>query len=425
MNTQAIRKMQLPPALRSRNYRLFFGGQGISLIGTWMTQLATIWLVYNLTKSPLMLGVVGFSSQIPSFFLAPIGGVFVDRFSRHRTLIGTQILAMIQSLALAVLALTGVIQVWHIIALSLVQGFINAFDAPARQAFVPELVERKEDLANAIAINSTMFNGARLIGPAIGGLLLAKVGASYCFLIDGISYIAVLIALLAMKVKPRKMAVINTNPWQRIKEGFVYTFGFPPIRAILLLSALVSFMGMQYTIFVPIFAEEILKGGAETLGFLMAASGVGALAGGIYLASRKTVLGLGQVIAVAPAILGIGLIGFSFSRFLPLSLFAMLFIGLGTIMQAAASNTVLQTIVEDDKRGRLMSFFTMSFLGISPFGNLLGGALAQHIGAPNTLIIDGIACILGCIFFTRKLPALKQMVRPIYQEIGILPRTDK
>lgn len=424
MNIQAIRK-QLPPALRSRNYRLFFAGQGISLIGTWMTQLATIWLVYNLTKSPLMLGVVGFSSQIPSFFLAPIGGVFVDRFSRHRTLIGTQILAMIQSLALAVLALTGVIQVWHIIALSLLQGFINAFDAPARQAFVPELVERREDLANAIAINSTMFNGARLIGPAIGGLLLAQVGASYCFLIDGISYIAVLIALLAMKVKPRKMAVINTNPWQRIKEGFVYTFGFPPIRAILLLSALVSFMGMQYTILVPIFAEEILKGGAETLGFLMAASGVGALAGGIYLASRKTVLGLGQVIAVAPAILGIGLIGFSFSRVLPLSLFAMLFIGLGTIMQVAASNTVLQTIVEDDKRGRLMSFFTMSFLGMLPFGNLLGGALAQHIGAPNTLIIDGLVCILGCIFFTRKLPALKQMVRPIYQEIGILPRTDK
>ena len=371
--------MQLPPALRLRNYRLFFAGQGISLIGTWMTQIATIWLVYNLTKSPLMLGVVGFSSQIPSFFLAPIGGVFVDRFSRHRTLIGTQILAMIQSLALAVLALTGVIQVWHIIALSLVQGFINAFDAPARQAFVPELVERKEDLANAIAINSTMFNGARLIGPAIGGLLLAKVGASYCFLIDGISYIAVLIALLAMQVKPKKMAVINTNPWQRIKEGFVYTFGFPPIRAILLLSALVIFMGMQYTIFVSIFAEEILKGGAETLGFLMAASGVGALAGGIYLASRKTVLGLGQIIAVAPAILGIGLIGFSFSRFLPLSLFAMLFIGLGTIMQVAASNTVLQTIVEDDKRGRLMSFFTMLFLGMSPFGNLLGGALAQHI----------------------------------------------
>jgi len=412
------------PALKSKNYRLFFAGQGISLIGTWMTQLATIWLVYNLTKSPLMLGVVGFSSQIPSFFLSPFGGVFVDHFSRHRTLIGTQILAMMQSLALAVLALTGVIQVWHIIALSLVQGFINAIDAPARQAFVPELVERREDLANAIAINSTMFNGARLIGPAIGGLLLASVGAAYCFLIDGFSYIAVIIALLAMQIKPSKIIATNANPLQRIKEGFVYAFGFPPIRSILLLSALVSLMGLQYTVLVPIFAQEILKGGAETLGFLMAASGVGALAGGIYLATRKTVIGLGQIIALAPAILGIGLIAFSLSRFLPLSLFAMLLIGLGTLMQVAASNTFLQTIVEDDKRGRLMSFFTMSFLGILPFGSLLGGTLTEHIGASNTLIIDGVACILGYILFTKQLPTLRRMIRPIYQNIGILPKAD-
>ncbi len=424
MRRKNLRLKAFIPALRSRNYRLFFAGQGISLIGTWMTQLATIWLVYSLTKSPLMLGVVGFSSQIPSFFLAPFGGVFVDRFSRHRTLIGTQILAMVQSLALAVLALTGVIQVWHIIALSLFQGFITAFDAPARQAFVPELVERREDLANAIAINSTMFNGARLIGPAIAGLLLARVGAAYCFLIDGVSYIAVIIALLAMRIKPIKTVETNINPLQRIKEGFEYAFGFPPIRAILLLSALVSFMGLQYTVLVPIFAEEIFKGGAETLGFLMAASGVGALAGGIYLVTRKTVVGLGQVIVLAPATLGIGLIAFAFSRFLPLSLFTMLFIGLGTILQVAASNTVLQTIVEDDKRGRVMSFFSMSFLGVIPFGSLLGGALANRIGAPNTLIIDGIACILGFIFFAKQLPALKQMVIPVYQKIGVLPKAE-
>jgi MFS family permease len=424
MRRKNLRLKAFIPALRSRNYRLFFAGQGISLIGTWMTQLATIWLVYSLTKSPLMLGVVGFSSQIPSFFLTPLGGVFVDRFSRHRILIGTQILAMVQSLALAVLALTGVIQVWHIIALSLFQGFITAFDAPARQAFVPELVERREDLANAIAINSTMFNGARLIGPAIAGLLLARVGAAYCFLIDGVSYIAVIIALLAMRIKPIKTVETNINPLQRIKEGFEYAFGFPPIRAILLLSALVSFMGLQYTVLVPIFAEEIFKGGAETLGFLMAASGVGALAGGIYLVTRKTVVGLGQVIVLAPATLGIGLIAFAFSRFLPLSLFTMLFIGLGTILQVAASNTVLQTIVEDDKRGRVMSFFSMSFLGVIPFGSLLGGALANRIGAPNTLIIDGIACILGFIFFAKQLPALKQMVIPVYQKIGVLPKAE-
>jgi MFS family permease len=413
-------KKPLLPALRSKNYRLFFAGQGISLIGTWMTQLATIWLVYNLTNSPLMLGVVGFSSQIPSFFLAPFGGVFVDRFSRYRTLIGTQVLAMIQSLTLAVLALTGMIQVWHIIVLSLCQGFINALDAPARQAFVPELVEHREDLANAIAINSTMINGARLIGPAIGGLLIARVGTGYCFLIDGLSYIAVIAALLAMKVKPWKNVVSGGNPLQKVKEGFVYAFSFPPIRSILLLSTLVSLMGLQNTILVPVIAEQVLKGGAETLGFLMAASGVGALTGGIYLATRQTIFGIGNLIAFAPGILGTGLIAFSLSRFLPLSLFTMLFVGLGTILQIAASNTFLQTIVEDDKRGRLMSLYTMSFLGMIPVGNLLGGILASHIGATNTLIIDGIACILGSIVFSRQLPALRQIMRPIYEQKGIV-----
>jgi MFS family permease len=420
MNTQATQKKPRIPAFRSRNYRLFFLGQGISLIGSWMTQLATIWLVYHLTNSPVMLGIVGFTSQIPSFFLAPFGGVFVDRFSRHRTLIGTQILAMIQSLTLAVLALTGVIQVWHIIALSLFQGFINAVDAPARQAFVPELIEKRDDLANAIAINSTMFNGARLIGPAIGGLLIAQVGAAYCFLIDGLSYIAVIAALLAMNIKSNKYQVSSANPIQKIKEGFDYAFGFPPIRAILILSALVSFMGMQYTIIVPIFAEKILQGGADTLGFLMAASGVGALSGGIYLATRQTVVGLGRLIAFGPTILGCGLIAFSLSRFLPLSLFSLLFVGLGTILQIAAGNTVLQTIVDDDKRGRVMSLYTMSFLGTIPFGNLLAGFLANHIGATNTLIIDGIACILGSIYFVRQLPALRRSIRPIYEQKGIL-----
>ncbi|MFN6465650.1 MAG: MFS transporter [Nostoc sp. DedVER02] len=413
-------KKPLLPALRSRNYQLFFAGQGISLIGTWMTQLATVWLVYDMTNSPLMLGVVGFSSQIPSFFLAPFGGVFVDRFSRYRTLISTQVLAMIQSLTLAALALTGVIQVWHIIALSLFQGFINALDAPARQAFVPELVERREDLANAIAINSTMINGARLIGPAIGGLLIARVGTAYCFLFDGLSYIAVIAALLAMKVKPWKNVVTDGNPLEKVKEGFVYAFSFPPIRAILLLSALVSLMGLQNTILVPVIAEEVLKGGAESLGFLMAASGVGALTGGIYLATRQTILGIGNLIALAPAILGTGLIAFSLSRFLPFSLFTMLFVGLGTILQIAASNTFLQTIVEDDKRGRLMSLYTMSFLGMIPVGNLLGGILASRIGAPNTLILDGIICILGSIIFSRQLPALRTIMRPIYEKKGIL-----
>jgi MFS family permease len=422
---QTTQKQPFLPALKSRNYRLFFAGQGISLIGSWMTQLATIWLVYHLTNSPVMLGVVGFTSQVPSFFLAPFGGVFVDRFSRHRILIGTQILAMVQSLTLAALALTGMVQVWHIIVLSLFQGFINAVDAPARQAFVPELIEKRDDLANAIAINSTMFNGARLIGPAIGGLLIARIGAAYCFLIDGLSYIAVIMALLAMNIKTSKNKVSIGNPLQRIKEGFNYAFGFAPIRALLILSALVSFMGLQYTVLVPVFAEKILGGGAETLGFLMAASGVGALASGIYLATRQTVVGLGKLVAFAPTILGCGLIAFSLSRFLPLSLFTMLFVGAGAILQVASSNTILQTLVDDDKRGRVMSLYTMSFLGTIPIGNLLGGFLANQIGATNTLIIDGIACILGSIFFTRQLPGLRQLVRPIYEQKGILATSKK
>jgi MFS family permease len=410
----------LPPALKSRNYRLFFAGQGISLIGSWMTQLATVWLVYHITNSALMLGIVGFTSQIPNFILTPFGGVLVDRFSRHRILITTQVLAMLQSLTLAALALSNTINIESILVLSFIQGVISAADAPARQAFVTELVDRKEDLANAIAINSTMFNGARLIGPAIGGLLIARVGEGYCFLIDGLSYIAVMIALLAMKFQPKPMPAVTGNPIQRIKEGFNYAFRCPPIRAILLLSALVSLMGMQYTVLVPVFADKILQGSAQTLGFLMAASGVGAVFGGIYLVTRTTVVGLGKLIILGPALLGIGLITFALSRYLPLSLLAMLMVGLGTILQIASGNTVLQTIIDDDKRGRVMSLYTMSFLGIVPFGSLLGGSIADRIGAPNTLIIAGSACLLGSIFFSRQLPALKKIVHAIYVRKGIL-----
>jgi MFS family permease len=409
-----------PPALRSKNYRLFFAGQGVSLIGSWMTQIATVWLVYNLTHSAFMLGVVGFTSQIPNFLLAPFGGVLVDRFPGRRILIGTQILAMIQSLTLAALALSGVIQLWHILFLSLLQGLINAVDAPARQVFVIDLVEKREDLASAIAINSTMFNGARLIGPAIGGLLIAQVGEAYCFLVDGLSYIAVIWALLAMKLPPKASVNTEGNPWQKIKAGWSYAFRSPPIRAILLLSALVSLMGMQYTALVPVVADTILQGNAQTLGFLMAASGIGALFGGVYLATRQTVVGLGKLIILGPAILGVGLIIFAFSRWLPLSQLALGLVGLGTILQIAAGNTVLQTIVDDDKRGRVMSLYTMSFLGITPFGSLLGGTLANQIGVTNTLVIAGITCILGAIGFNQQLPGLKEIVHRIYVRKGII-----
>ncbi len=417
-----IKTIQIPPALRSRNYRLFFGGQGLSLIGSWMTQVATVWLVYNLSDSPWMLGVVGFTSQIPTLILLPFAGVLIDRWNRHRVIIATQILAMVQSLALAFLALTGVVNIWQIVVLSFFQGAINAFDAPARQAFVPELVEKKEDLANAIAINASMFNAARLIGPAMAGLLIATVGPSYCFLIDGLSYLAVIAGLLAMQIKPRKIAATNTKPLQRLKEGFVYAFGFPPIRAILLLLSLVSFAGMSHTVLVPIFATKILHGDAQTLGFLMAASGVGAFAGAIYLISRKSIVGLGQWIAISPAIMGFGLIGFGLSRVLWLSLIMMLFVGFGFIIQFAGGNTFLQTIVEDDKRGRVMSIYTMAFFGVTPFGNLVGGGLANYIGAPNTVIIGGIVCVLGSIVFTKQLPALKNLVRPLYQKMGLIPQ---
>jgi len=409
------------PALRSKNYRLFFGGQGLSLIGTWMTQVAMIWLVYSLSQSPWLLGLVGFTSQIPNLVLLPFAGVFVERLNRHRVLIATQVLSMIQSLALAFLALTGTVDIWHIIALSLFQGLISPFDATARQVFVTEIVERKEDLPNAIALNSSMFNGARLIGPAIAGLVIAKVGSGFCFLIDGLSYIAVIAALLAMTIKPRSPQVTkHIHPWQSLKEGFIYTFSFPPIRSIILLLGLVSFMGMQYTVLVPIFATKVLQGGSETLGFLMAAAGVGSLIGAIYLSTRKSVLGLGKFIAFSPILMGIGLIGFSVSRILPLSLLMMLLVGLGFILQFTSSNTLIQTIVEDDKRSRVMSLYTMAFFGMLPLGNLFAGALANVIGATDTLIVAGVFCILGSLLFARQLPYLKRLVSPVYQKLGIL-----
>jgi MFS family permease len=420
MNIGVSKLKPILRSLNSRNYRLFFAGQAISLIGTWMTQIAMVWLVYHLTNSALWLGIVGFSSQIPSFFLTPFGGILVDRWNRHRILIITQALAMFQSLALAVLALTGSIHIWHIVLLSIVQGLITAVDSPARQAFVTEMVEKKEDLGNAIALNSSMFNGARLVGPAIAGLIIARVGSGMCFLIDGLSYIAVIASLLAMKLKSRKIPKQTTNIWQRLKEGFIYAFGFPPIRAILLLLALFSFMGMPYTVLVPVFATNILQGGAETLGFLMAAVGVGALIAGIYLSSRQSILGLGKIIAFSPSVLGLALIIFSQSHVLWLSLLMLLIVGCASLLQIASSNTILQTIVEEDKRGRLMSLYTMSFLGILPFGNLAAGALASRIGAPNTVMMGGIFCILGSLIFAQQLPKLRRLILPLYAKIGVI-----
>jgi MFS family permease len=409
-------------SLRYRNYRLFFAGQSISLVGTWMQMVAISWLVYHLTNSALLLGLVGFFSQIPSFVLSPFTGVFIDRWNRHRILVITQTLSMLQAFALAFLTLTGTINILSIILLSLSLGLINAFDMPARQAFVIEMVEKKEDLPNAIALNSSLVNVARFIGPAVAGLLVAAVGEGYCFLINGISYAAVIIALLAMKVNkiPKRVSINNIS--KEIKEGFKYSFGFAPIRSILLLLGLVSLIGMPYTVLMPIFAKDILHGGANTLGFLMSAAGIGALVGGIYLASRKSILGLGKILTFATGIFGLGLIIFAFSKNLYFSLSMMLMSGFGMLLQIAASNTLLQTITEDDKRGRVMSFFTMAFMGMSPFGNLIAGAMADKIGAPNTVLISGVICIIGAIIFLTKLPSLRKIIHPLYVKMGIIPQ---
>ena len=407
-------------ALSHRNYRLFFGGQGISLIGTWMQQIAVGWLVFRLTQSSFLLGVVGFTSRIPTFVFASFAGVLVDRWNRHRLLVATQVLSMIQAFILAALVLTGTVAVWHVILLSLFLGLINAFDVPARQSFVVEMIERREDLGNAIALNSSMVNGARLVGPSIAGMLIATVGEGMCFLLNGLSFIAVIASLLAMRMTPKPRKEVTAPLWHGLKEGFTYAFGFAPIRSLLLLLALVSFMAMPYTVLMPVFAGKILHGGPQALGFLLGATGVGALSGAIFLASRKSVVGLGKIIVIASSLFGIGLIGFSFSRLFWLSLLLMVVTGYGMMVQMTSTNTVLQTLVDEDKRGRVMSFYTMAFMGMVPFGSLFAGTLASAIGTPETVLIGGISCILGSILFARKLPLLRAMVRPIYMEKGIL-----
>jgi MFS family permease len=408
-------------ALRHRNYRLFFGGQGISLIGTWMTRVATGWLVYRLTGSAFLLGLVSFASQIPILLLGPFSGVWVDRLNRHRVLVVTQILSMLESFALAVLALMHIITVPEIIWLNLFQGAVNAFDMPARQAFVIEMVEEPSDLGNAIALNSSLVNAARLIGPSVAGLIIAAVGEGYCFLIDGISYIAVIASLLAMVIVRRQTARKHGKVLVELREGWDYVRGFRPIWSILLLLALISLVGMPYTALMPIFAGKILHGGAHTLGFLMAAIGVGALIGAIAMAARRTVLGLGRLIPITCAGFGAGLMAFSASRWFWISMLMLVGTGYCFMQEMAASNTILQTIVEDKKRGRVMSFYAMAFQGVAPFGSLIAGAAAARIGAPETLMIGGGICILGAGVFAMQLPAIRQLIRPIYAQIGIIP----
>ncbi|MDA8170645.1 MAG: MFS transporter [Nitrospiraceae bacterium] len=407
-------------SLKHRNYRLFFAGQGISLIGTWMQQIAMSWLVYQMTHSALLLGVVGFSGQIPSFLLAPFAGVLADRWNRRRVLVITQTLSMLQAFALAALVLTKTVSVWHIIPLSILLGCVNAFDITTRQAFVPDMLEKREDLGNAIALNSSLFNGARLIGPAFAGILIALVGEGMCFLLNGVSYLAVIAALLMMKIEKAPERAQKEGFMSEIAQGFSYVFSFTPIKSILLLLALISFTGVPYQVLMPMFAGNVLHGGAHTLGFLMAASGLGALGGTIFLASRKNALRLGMTTPVAGTVFGLGLMAFSRSHLLWLSMLLMAITGFGIMVQMASSNMVLQNIVEDGKRGRVMSFFAMAFMGTAPFGSLLAGGLAGRIGAPATLFVCGLCCVLGSLAFSSRLPSLKEELEPIYGQRGVI-----
>jgi len=416
--------IRITRALQHRNYRLFFGGQTVSLVGTWITRIATSWLVYRLSGSVFLLGVVGFFGQIPTLLLAPFAGVLVDRWNRHRILVITQVLSMLQSVGLAVLTFAGVITVVDVLLLQLAQGIINAFDTPARQAFVVEMVNDRSDLPNAIALNSTMVNASRIIGPSIGGVLIAAVGEGWCFTADAVSYLAVIASLVAMRLDKRDAAPKETRVWEDLRAGFAYVARFVPARDSLLLLALVATMGMPYAVLMPAIASNVLHGGPHTLGYLMTASGTGALGGALYLASRRSVLGLGRAIVIATITFGGALVAFSFSHYLWLSLLVLPFVGGGMMVEMASTNTILQTIVDDSLRGRVMAFYTMAFLGTAPLGSLLAGFSADHIGPMKTILFGGISCIVGGAIFALRLPKLRAHVRPIYIERGIIVVTE-
>jgi MFS family permease len=412
-------------ALRHRNFQLYFVGQGISLIGTWMTRLATGWLVYRLTHSALLLGIVSFSGQILAFVLGPFAGVWVERLERRKLLVWTQVLAAIQSLAMAALTLAHVINLWEIIALAAFQGLINAFDMPGRQSFLVQMVEDPNDLSNAIAINSSMANGARLIGPAVAGFLIAAVGEGWCFLLDGLSYFAVIASLLLMHIHAAPARRKAAGMLREVREGWDYVRNFRAIRTVLLLFSLTALMGYPYMVLLPVFAAELLHGNARTLGMLSAASGTGALISALSLAARKTVLGLERMLQIAAATLGCALIGFGLSRSLWFSLPLLAFAGFGLIQGASVSNTIVQSLVSEDKRARVMSYYTMAFFGAAPLGSLLAGTIAHHIGAAYTVMLTGACCVAGSLWFTFELPRLRAQMQPVYREKGFLPVDDE
>jgi MFS family permease len=404
-------------ALRHRNFQLFFGGQLISLTGTWMQTVAQAWLVYRLTNSSLLLGAVGFAGQIPVFLTAPFGGIAADRTNRQRLVIATQTASMILAAILAWLTLSHRVQVWHIFVLAALLGVVNAFDIPGRQSFLVDMVG-KEDLMNAIALNSSMFNGARVIGPAIAAILLAKIGEGWCFGANAISYLAVIAGLFMMRVRcvPRTN---SSSPLADIVEGFRWVNQTQIIKALLLLLGLISLVGMPYTVLMPVFADKILHGGARGLGILMGATGVGALFGALTLASKTGVKGLGRWVAMSCAGFGISLLLFAASRNFLLSVVLLFPAGYSMMLEMACSNTLIQTIVPDQLRGRVMALYSMMFMGMAPFGALFGGALADRVGAPITVAAGGVACVLGAIWFGRALPELRVEARRLIVAQGM------
>ncbi|MFP5213354.1 MAG: MFS transporter [Acidobacteriota bacterium] len=411
-------------ALRSRNYQLFFMGQGVSLVGTWMQQTAMSWLIYRITGSTLLLGAVAFFNQIPTLFLGPFAGVVADRWERKRLLIWTQALSMLQAVILATLVLTNAIQTWHILVLSAFIGIINAFDIPIRQSFVVQMVEKKEDLGNAIALNSAMFNSARFIGPSIAGILISTVGEGVCFLLNGLSFIAVLASLIAIKVIPRQNHNGKAPVLHEFYEGIRYAYDFKPIFAMLVLLSVFAIAGAPYLVLMPAFAKDVLHGEAHTFGFLMSSAGIGALSATMYLASRKNVNGLIRIIPLATASCGLGIIAFALSRNIALSIACLFLAGFAMMIQIASSNTIIQTIVDEDKRGRIMSLYAMSFMGVMPFGSIVAGSVADRIGVQNTLLLGAALCIVGASIFAAKLPTLCSDLKSAFAHLEIC-RTEK
>jgi MFS family permease len=399
-------------ALRHRNFQLYFAGQGISLIGTWMTRIAAGWLVYRLTNSALLLGLVSFTGNIISFLVGPFAGVWVERLRRRELLLWTQAILAVQALAMAALTLAGTVTLTEITVLIAIQGLVNAFDMPARQAFLVQMVDDRRDLGNAIAINSSMVNAARLIGPAVAGLIISAFGEGWCFLIDGVSYFAVIASLLAMRIAPTALLRHTTSMLVQIREGWDYVRHFRPIRALLLLFALVCLMGWPYTVLLPVFASDVLHGGAHTLGWLSAAAGVGALGSGLSLAMRHSEAGLIRSIQVGTAVFGGGLILFGLSHTLWLSLLLMSLVGYGMMQCASTINMVIQDLVPEDKRARVLSYYTMAFFGAAPFGSLLAGMLAHRIGAPHAVIVTGACCMAGAVWFAFELPHIMRIIAP-------------